>query len=142
LLGNFFLTLAVILWSFYLVYSKKLQETFSPFIITCHFIFLSTIVMFPFFLWELQTQSGWWVHVTWWGIFSVSYLAIVITIFNYMLSQYTIKHGGAVMASMMFYIMPVFSFIINFFLLGEFLTPGFIFGSLLALLGTYLVVRR
>ena len=59
-----------------------------------------------------------------------------------MLNQYAIKHGGSVLASTMFYVMPVFSFVINFWLLGELLTPGFIFGSLLALVGTYLVVRK
>lgn len=142
LLGNFFLTLAIIMWSFYLVFSKKLQERYSPFLITSYFILLSTIVLLPFFLWELFTQPGWWGQVTGWGIFSVFYVAVIITVLNYTLNQYAIKHGGAVLASTMFYISPVFSFVINFFLLGELLTPGFIFGSLLALLGTYLVVRK
>lgn len=142
LFGNFLLTLAIIFWSFYLVFSKKLQETYSPFIITSYLIFLSTIVLLPFFVWEFFTQSGWWLHVTGWGIFSVFYVAVIVTVLNYTLNQYAIKHGGAVMASTMFYISPVFSFVINFFLLGELLTQGFIFGSLLALLGTYLVVRK
>ena len=142
LFGNLLLTMAVILWSFYLVFSKKLQQRYSPMIITSHFIFLSTLIMFPFFAWESFANPGWWNHVTGWGIFSVFYMGAMITVLNYLLNQYAIKHGGAVLASMMFYIMPVLGFIVNFFLLGELLTVGFIIGSLIAFFGTYLVVRK
>lgn len=142
LFGNLLLTIAVISWSFYLVYSKKLQEKYSPFIITCSYIFLSTIILFPFFLWDLKSSFGWWQDLGWWGIFSIFYLAIMISIVSYMLNQYSVKHGGAVLTGTMFYIMPVFGFGINFVLLGELMTPGFIFGSMLALIGTYLVVRK
>lgn len=142
LLGNIFLTIAIIAWSFYMVFSRKLQEKYSPFLITCSFIFISTIATIPFFLWDIYTKFGWWDHVGFWGIFSILYMAVIITVINYMLNQYAIKHGGAVLASTMFYVVPVFSFGINFLLLGELMTPGFIFGSLLALLGTYLVVRK
>lgn len=142
LIGNIFLTIAIISWSFYMVYSKKLQDKYSAFIITTSFIFVSAVASFPLFLLDLQTHPGWWIHVSGWGVFSVLYVAIIITVFNYMLNQYAIKHGGSVLAATMFYVMPVFSFVINFWLLGELLTPGFIVGSLLALVGTYLVVRK
>ena len=142
LFGNALLVIGIISWSSYLVFSKKLQEKYSPFIITCYCIFVSSVVLFPFFLWELQSNFGWWLHIGGWGIFSVLYLAIFISIFSYLLNQYTVKHGGAVFAGTMFYLMPIFGFGINFWLLGEQLTPIFIFGSILALLGTYLVVRK
>ncbi len=140
--GNLLLTVAIISWSFYMVFSKRLHEKYSPFLITSNFIFLSTVVLFPFFLWDLYTKFGWWHDLSGWGIFSILYVAIIITVINYILNQYVIKHGGTVMAATMFYIMPIFGFIINFFLLGELLTTGFIMGSLLALVGTYLVVRK
>jgi drug/metabolite transporter (DMT)-like permease len=140
--GNILLILAVIFWSLYMVYSKKLQEKYSLFLITCNFIFVSTFAFFPLFIWDIFAYYGWWEQLSAWGIFSVVYMAVVITVMNYMLTQYTIKHGGAAFSSMMFYIQPIVGFGINFLLLGELLTPGFIFGSLLALVGTYLVVRK
>jgi drug/metabolite transporter (DMT)-like permease len=142
LLGNAFLTVAIISWSFYMVYSKKLHEKYSPFLITANFIFVSTIVTFPLFLLDFQTNFGWWNNVGAWGIFSIFYVAVVITVFNYMLNQYSIRHGGSILAGMMFYLAPIFGFVANYFIVGELLTTGFIFGSLLALLGTYLVVRK
>jgi drug/metabolite transporter (DMT)-like permease len=142
LLGNILLTTAITCWSFYLVYSKKLHEKYSSFLITANFIIVSTIATFPLFLLDLQTNFGWWNEVGAWGIFSLLYVAIIITVFNYTLNQYSIKHGGAVFASMMFYVSPVFGFIANYFIVGELLTNGFIFGSIMALIGTYLVVRK
>jgi drug/metabolite transporter (DMT)-like permease len=87
-------------------------------------------------------HQGWWESITIWGVISLFYMGAVITVFGYILHQYAIKHGGPVIASTMFYILPIFGFVINFLLLGELLTPGFIFGCSLAILGTYLVVRK
>lgn len=140
--GNLLLTIAILSWSFYMVFSKKLHEKYSPFLITCNFIFVSTVILFPFFLSDIVTQFGWWQQVDGWGIFSIFYVAVIVTVINYILNQYAIRHGGTILAATMFYISPIFGFIVNFFLLGELLTPGFVVGSLLALVGTYLVVRK
>lgn len=142
LLGNTLLTVAVTSWSFYLVYSKRLQKKYSPLVVTYNFIFVSLLILFPFFLWDLQSKIGWWRHVSSAGIFSIFYVAIMVTVIGYVANQYAIKHGGAVLAGIMFYFMPILGFFINFWLLGEILSPGFIFGTILALLGTYLVVRK
>jgi drug/metabolite transporter (DMT)-like permease len=140
--GNMLIMMGVIIWSFYVAFSKKMQSIYSPFLLTGHFIFLSTMALFPFFLWETYTHMGWWNNVTAWGIGAILYVGIIVTILGYTLQQYAIKHGGAVFASTTFYVTPVLAFVVNFFLLGEILTPAFIFGSTLALIGTYLVVKK
>lgn len=142
LLGNFFLICAIISWSFYLVYSKRLQKKYSPFMVTSNFIFVTALVLFPFFLWDLQQHAGWWQQVSIWGISAVLYLGIVITIGAYTLNQYAIKHGGSVFAATTFYLFPIFGFTANFFMLGEHVTTGLIIGSVLALIGTSLVMRK
>jgi len=142
LLGNFLLICAITSWSFYLVYSKRLQKKYSPFMVTSNFIFVTTVVLIPFFLWDLQQHFGWWQHVTMWGIGAVFYLGIIITIGAYTLNQYAVKHGGSVFASTTFYLFPIFGFTANFFMLGEHVTTGLILGSVLALIGTSLVMRK
>jgi len=142
LLGNLLLTIAVVSWSFYIVYSKKLHKKYSPFMIIGNFIFVTTIILVPFVIWDTMQHFGWWQNLTWWGVFSLLYVGVVITIASYMLYQYAIKHGGSVFSATSFYVTPVMAFIINYFLLGEKLTPGFIVGSLLALVGTALVMRK
>jgi O-acetylserine/cysteine efflux transporter len=113
LLGNIFLLFAITAWSFYLIYSKKLHKLYSPFVITSNFIFTTAILMIPFFLWDMKVHYGWWNHVTGWGIVAVLYFAIMVTIVGYILNQYALKHGGAVFASMTFYITPVLGFYVG-----------------------------
>lgn len=142
LLGNLFLTVAIISWSFYMVYSKKLHKKYSPFMVTANFIVVTSILLVPFFIWDTILHYGWWEHLTAWGIFSLIYMGIIVTIIGYMLIQYATKHGGTVFASTTFYVTPVLAFIVNFLLLGEELTPILIVGSVLALAGTFLVMRK
>lgn len=142
LLGNLFLTFAIISWSFYMVYSKRLQKTYSPFMLITNFIIVTAVILIPVFIWDTIQHFGWWEHLTLWGVGSLLFAGIVITIFGYILLQYATKHGGAVFASTTFYITPVLAFAVNYFLLGEELTPAFIIGSTLALIGTGLVMRK
>lgn len=142
LVGNFLLLVAITSWSFYMALSKKLQKNYTPFELTSVFIIVSAVVLLPLLFLDAQSFPGWWQHVGMWGITSVLYMGIPVTIISYILNQYAIKHGGAVFAGTLFYLLPIFGVVINFLLLGEMVTLGFIMGSLLALLGTYLVVRR
>ncbi|MEK7570639.1 MAG: DMT family transporter [Patescibacteria group bacterium] len=142
LVGNILLLFAATSWALYLIYSKGLHYRYSAFAITSNFIFTSTLVMLPLFLWELHSYPGWWNHVGGWGIFSVLYFAIALTLIGYTLNQYAIRHGGAVFASMTFYITPILGFYVNYLLLGEVLTFWFIIGSVLVLLGAYFVMRK
>jgi drug/metabolite transporter (DMT)-like permease len=64
------------------------------------------------------------------------------TIVTNILTQYAIKHGGSILASMQFYLLPVFAYISAFLFLGEQLTSGLIVGGSLALLGVYITTKK
>lgn len=140
--GNMLITGGVICWSFYMVFSKKLQRNHSPFEIVSIFIILTTLVLLPFFLLELKTNYGWWDKVEIHGLISMFYVTVVGTIFAYLLSQYAIKHGGSVFASTAFYLQPIFGFLSAFIVLGEKLTLGIVIGGSLALLGVFFVTKK
>lgn len=142
LMGNILLAMAVICCSGYIMLSKKAQETHSPFHIVSIFIILTTIALFPFFLFESITRYGWWSGININSVFSMSYVVLAGTIFTYLLNQYSIKHGGSVFASMAFYLAPLFGFLVAFFLLGEQLTLGLIIGGVLALLGVFITTKK
>lgn len=142
LFGNFLIGIGVILWSFYMVFSKRILKKYSPFDITSGFIFVTTIVSFPLFIFDTFTNNGWWLNLDPAAIIAISYVAIISTIVTYLLNQYAIKYGGSVFASMLFYLLPIFAFITAFILLGERLTVGLLIGGTLALLGTYLTTRK
>ncbi len=142
LMGNILLALAVVSFSGYIMLSKKAQKTHSPFHIVSIFIILTTIALFPFFIFESISRYGWWSGISINSIFSISYVVLAGTIFTYLLNQYSIKHGGTVFASMAFYLSPLFGFLVAFFLLGEQLTTGLVVGGILALLGVYIATKK
>lgn len=141
-LGNTILVVAVISWSVYMALSKKAQETHSPFHIVSIFIVITAISLLPFFLFESISQYGWWNSVNSSSVLAMLYVVLAGTIFTYFLTQYSIKHGGAIFTSMAFYLSPLFGFLIAFLLLGERLTLGLIVGGALALLGVYITTKK
>lgn len=142
LLGNSLICIGVLSYSFYMIFSKKIQTKYSPFSITSSFIFTTLFFLLPFFLYDLKVNTLLFGSITFRGWFSVFYIAFVATIVTYVLNQYAIKHGGSVFASMIFYITPLFGYLSAFILLGERLTLGLIAGSVLALLGVFLVTKK
>lgn len=141
LTGNIIITVGVVCWSLYMVFSKRMQKNYSPFVIVSVFIILTAIALFPFFLLDLRTNNGWWTNVGFNGLISLLYVVIIGTITTYLLMQYAIKHGGSVFASMAFYLQPVFGFLAAFLILGEKLTLGLLIGGTLALLGVFFVTK-
>lgn len=142
LFGNLLLVAAVFSWSLYMIFSKKAQKTHSPFHIVSMFIIITTVALFPLFLIESTFQYGWWNNINIPAILSILYVVFAGTICTYLLNQYSIKHGGITFASMVFYLSPLFGFLVAFFLLGEQLTMGLIVGGVLALLGVYITTKK
>ncbi|MDO8658564.1 MAG: DMT family transporter [Candidatus Levybacteria bacterium] len=142
LTGNMLIATGVISWSLYIVFSKRMQKNYSPFVIVSIFIILTAIVLFPFFLIDLRTNNGWWINVGFNSLISLLYVVIIGTIITYLLMQYAIKHGGIVFSSMAFYLQPVFGFLAAFIILGEGLTTGILIGGILALLGVFFVTKK
>ncbi|MBI2613598.1 MAG: DMT family transporter [Candidatus Levybacteria bacterium] len=142
LLGNMLISMGVVSWSLYMAYSKKKLQSFSPFVVTSAFIWVTCIGLFPLFLIELTFYPNWWQKLTFSGALSLSYISIISTIIVYLLNQYAIKHGGSILASMQFYLLPIFAYLSAFFLLGEQLTTGLIIGGILALLGVYITTKK
>lgn len=140
--GNVMLICAVISWSLYMALSKKAQKTHSPLHIVSIFIIITAVALFPFFLVESAFQYGWWNEISIRSSLSILYVVLAGTISTYLLNQYSIKHGGAIFASMAFYLSPLFGFLVAFLLLGEQLTLGLSVGGALALLGVYITTKK
>lgn len=141
ILGNLLIMTGVVLSSLYEIFCKKLQKTYSPYLITNGFVFVSTVALLPLFVLDLIFTGGWWSNVTAKGVASIVYITIFTTIIGYLLHQYALKHGGVVFASMFYYLFPIFAYITSFILLGEKLTLGLIIGGALALLGIFLTTK-
>lgn len=140
--GNLLISIGVILFSLYLLFSKNVQKIHSPMRITFVFILVTSVVLFPFFMIDLLNQPQWVNRLTFSSIASIVYIATFSTIITYLLNQYAIKHGGSIFASMNLYLIPIFAYIAANLFLGEQLTEGIVIGGVLALLGVFFVTKN
>jgi len=142
LLGNILIGIGVISWSLYMAYSQKKLQSFPPLIINSAFIWTTCFALFPLFLTDLISYPSWWQSLTIPGILSLFYISIVSTVIVFLLNQYAIRHGGAILASLQFYLLPIVAYLSASFLLGEQLTLGIVIGGTLALLGVYITTKK
>ena len=142
LLGNVLIGIGAISWSLYMMYSKKKLDSFSPFIVTAAFIWITCLALFPLFLTDFISYPNWWQNLTLSSILALGYVSIISTIIVYLSNQYAIKHGGSILASMQYYLYPIFAYISAFLFLGEQLTLGLVIGGTFALLGVYITTKK
>lgn len=140
-LGNLLILAGATLYSFYPVFSKKLQARYSPTYLTFVFLAVTTIVHLFLFPIELVTHPHWFQAVSLNSWLALLYVAVFGTIVFYLLTQYAIKHGSAVIGATILYLQPIATFGWAAVLLGEKLTSGLVIGGLMVLTGAYLVTQ-
>ena len=136
--GNIFISIGVIFWSLYFVLSKHYQKRFSPITLTSGFFITATIIFFFLSFFEIKAGSSWWLRLTTSSYLSLLYIALLSTVGSYLLHQYAIKFSSPVIASFSFYLVPIFSYLSAFVLLGERLTTGLIIGTILVFISVAL----
>ncbi len=134
--GNIFFVCATIAWSFYTISSRRAiaDKGYSPVAVTSMFLFTTTAVFFvislftfkPSYIPTLLQPST---------ILLVLHLGVIVTVATYLLYQWAIKHSSATTASLQNYIGPVFSILVNVAVLKEAISPAFVFGTALVLVG-------
>lgn len=137
--GNILISIGVILYSFFLVLSKQFQKKYSPIVITSVFFFLSAIVFLFLSILEIQTGNSWYLNLQASSIYSVLYVALFATVAGYVLGQYAIKYSTPTIASLGFYLQPIFAYLSAFVLLGEQLTAGLIAGTIIVFVSVGLI---
>jgi len=139
LIGNLLIFIAAASFSLYSVLSKKYQPRYSPLSLTVVFILTTIFILFFLAPFELKANPHWWRQISLSGVLGLLYVGLIGTGIYYLLYQYALKKATPIIASMTFYLQPIFSFVWAYFLLGERLTLGFIAGAVLAFGGAYLV---
>lgn len=142
IVGNLLVLGAVTSNSLFSVFSKNLQKKYSPLVLTTMMVITTLVVQSVLIISEIPSYGDSLKEITPAGIIGVLYVGIIGTALYYFVYQKIIKKANPVVASMSFYLQPIFSFIWAFFLLGEQLTVGLVIGSILAILGARLVTRK
>lgn len=141
LLGNLLTFVGALFFSLYSVLSKKLHVKFSPMQVTMTFSLTTTFVMLILIFPQIPNLGNEIKNFSSETFFAIFYVGVLGTAISYILHQYAIKHGSPTIASTILYLQPATTILAAAILLGERLTLGFVFGAILAVIGTSLIIK-
>ena len=139
LLGNLLELGAMVCAAGYTIVAKYLSSKFSALFITASQSFLGALFFLAFFLYE-YTQYGF--HTSTDSMLWILYLGVVVTLGGYGLYNYALTKIDASRAAVFINLIPIFSVILGYLLLGERLNTIQIFASIIILIGVTIAEYR
>lgn len=141
--GNLLIFSAMLAFVSYGILSKKKQQTAnaSPVALTFYFSFFSLLISIPFALRAVSSHLIPWSQIMPSHWLSAVATGVTGTTLFYLIYQNAIKKGGATAASLFTYLQPIVGIALPVALLGETITPPFIIGGLLAVIGVRQATR-
>ena len=135
--GIFLSVAATVSWAFGILQTTKQAASFNPYFSLGLQMLVSSAILFV-----ITKSTGTTVSlsqipsVSWWCI---GYLVIIGSVFTFIAFIYTLQHLPKEISSIYVYINPIVAIVLGFFIFGETLTNTIAMGSLVTLLGLYLV---
>ncbi len=120
-------------WAVYSIYYKKLALPISPIPFLFMTMVLGTLLILPFYLWDLSIPGGF--EVTRSMVVVFIYLGICPSVLSYIFWNHGVKELGASTASIFVYLILVFASAIAYFYLGEQLFFYHVLGGVFILAG-------
>ena len=134
-LGDLLLIGSAITWALFTFLSRRLLKEYSSLKVTAYIIILGTVFFLPFLPNE---KAGGWGAVSFWGWFSIIYVAVLGNALAYFLWMRGIKDIGPLRTMLYQYLMPVTAILFAVPFLNERLTGQQIFGALIVFAGIFL----
>lgn len=138
MLGNFLEFLAMVCATGYTIALKSLTSRYSPFFLTAVQAFVGTIFYFPLLFFPANALP---VTFSAGPAFAIIYLGAFITLGAYGLYNYSLKHVPANKAASYVNLIPIFSVILGWCILGETLNVWQICAGFLIMAGVYLTQK-
>ena len=132
LLGNMLELAAMVCAAGYTIVAKHLSSKFSALLITASQSFIGALFFLPFFLYE-YSQYGF--HTSDSSMLWILYLGVIVTLGGYGLYNFALTKIDASRAAVFINLIPIFSLILAYLLLGETLNTIQIFASIIILAG-------
>lgn len=140
LLGDIFIILNAIAYTFYFILVKPLMEVYSPFHVMRWVFTIGFFMILPF-CWQ-QFNNIDWNSYDWSHIASLFFIVVCGTFLAYTFNIYGIRHLGAGITGSYIYTQPVFATIIAAIFLKEYLTMEKIIAGVMIFTGVFLVSRK
>ncbi len=130
-----------VLYSFHLIFSKRLQKKYSPVYITSVFNLVTVVVSLLFLPTELKMLSSARFDISTLSIGAILYVGAIGTSLYYLLGQQAVKHGSPIFSSLILYVQVPFTAIASGLIIGEEVTPNFWIAATLIVIGSVLVSK-
>ena len=130
-----------VLYSFHLIFSKRLQKKYSPVYITSVFNLVTVVVSLLFLPTELKMLSAARFDISTLSIGAILYVGAIGTSLYYLLGQQAVKHGSPIFSSLILYVQVPFTAIASGLIIGEEVTPNFWIAATLIVIGSVLVSK-
>lgn len=137
---------ACMCWAVYSLLMKAVTGRYNTLFITRKVFFYGLVTIIPYYM--IVPSDGWIFTSSVFRFFNLSillnllFLGVVASMLCFLLWNWTISKLGAVVATNWVYFNPITTIIFAWWLLNEQITPWFLLGTLLILVGMYLCDKR
>ena len=137
--GIFLTVVSTITWAFGILHTKKKAASFNPYFSLGLQMLISSIILFVITeasganipLSDIPAQS-------WWAI---GYLVVIGSVLTFIAFIYSLQHLPTEISSIYVYINPIVAMVLGAFIFSESLTQAIALGSVVTLIGLYMVNR-
>ena len=141
ILGNLLFLLSTISFVIYTILLKGHSFRHSAATVTFYLFAFSTLIFFPFFLWESNTHNILYL-VDAKAFIGILFGAVFTSVLGYVFFNFAIRYVKANETGIYLYIDPIITVLIAVPLLGEHVTRSFIAGSILVFFGILVAEKR
>ena len=138
-IGDIYMLLGIISFSFYFIILKGIVGRIEPIKLTFYVFFFCVLLLVPMVIYEdpmsylpNTTSSGW-------G--SLLYMSIFASVGAYLIQQISVKRIGPAKTSLYVNLVPLFSMIMAYFILGEIITLPKIFAGAMIISGVLITLK-
>lgn len=133
-IGDIIMMGAVTCWAFYAILVKKFMPNFSPLQLSTYSFISCAVLLTPIYIYQGFEHISKANHLAW---LSILYMAIFATVIGYLIQQVSIKKIGASSTSIFINLVPIFSIILAFVILGEELSATKLLSGFIIIFSVY-----
>ena len=136
-IGDFWTLMAALTFGTYGTLMLKKPKELPELVLLSITVIIAVIMIFPIFLSSLEYNPLTKMTKVDWGI--MVYMGLINSIVTYLCWNTALNKFGSVKISVMYYLMPLFSTIESYFLLGEKISLAQVYGGFFIILGIFVI---
>ncbi|MCS5421958.1 MULTISPECIES: DMT family transporter [Psychrilyobacter] len=138
-IGDLYMLLAVLSFSLYFIVLKGIVGRVAPIKLTSYVFLFCVILLIPMVIYE--NPMSFIPKTTWTGWSSLVYMSIFASVIAYLIQQVSVKRIGPAKTSLYVNLVPLFSMIMAYFILGEVITLPKVFAGFMIITGVIITLR-